>query len=271
MLNDFCYKKYSNKAEFARAFELAVPQDLQYWIEKGAVPGWALLNLLRKEPEARDFFLGGITTTQVMETPSSYETDKITKQASKPESSVISDQRKELENALRRTEEVLDQLRAKAKAMVSDLTDENALVNTVVSDKAPLGARPVEIYDLNIAAGGGALVDTEARGESMWFRRDWLDRHGLDPTQCSVFNVRGESMEETLPDGCSILVDRNQTRRRVGHIYAVRTEDGLIVKRLRKDEDGDWLLVSDHPRWKPLRWPDTAEVIGQVKWMAKTL
>ena len=174
----------------------------------------------------------------------------------------------EIVSALRRTEEVLEQLR---KAMANDLADKNALANTVVSDKAPLGARPVEIYELSIAAGGGALVDTEARGESMWFRRDWLDRHGLDPTQCSVFSVRGESMEETLPDGCSILVDRNQTRRRVGHIYVVRTEDGLIVKRLRKDEDGDWLLVSDHPSWKPLPWSHTAEVIGEVKWMAKTL
>ncbi len=178
--------------------------------------------------------------------------------------------RKEMESALRRTEEGFDHLR---KAMANDLADENALVNTVVSDQTivPPSARPVEIYELSIAAGGGALVDTEAGGESMWFRRDWLDRHALDPTQCSVFSVRGESMEETLPDGCSILVDRNQTRRRVGHIYVVRTEDGLVVKRAGKDEDGDWLLVSDHPKWKPLPWPDTAEVIGQVKWMAKTL
>ena len=155
---------------------------------------------------------------------------------------------------------------ADRSAAPDDLTDVNTLESSGRSN-----TRPVEIYDLSIAAGGGALVDAEKKGESMWFRRDWLDRHGLDPTQCSVFHVRGESMEETLPDGCSILVDRNQTRRRVGHIYVVRTEDGLIVKRLRKDEDGNWLLVSDHPRWKPLPWPHTAEVIGEVKWVAKTL
>ena len=204
------------------------------------------------------------------------ESDLERKQVGEPnpmslvENSTSSDQRKELESALRRTEEGLNQLR---KAMANDLADKNALANTVVSDKTivPLNARPVQIYELSIAAGGGALVDTEAGGESMWFRRDWLDRHALDPTQCSVFNVQGESMEDTLPDGCSILVDRHQTRRRVGHIYVVRTEDGLIVKRLRKDEDGDWLLVSDHPSWKPLRWPHTAEVIGEVKWVAKTL
>ena len=41
-------------------------------------------------------------------------------------------------------------------------------------------------------------------------------------------------MEPTLPDGASILVDRNRRRRRVDHIFVVRTEDGLIVKRLGK-------------------------------------
>ena len=80
----------------------------------------------------------------------------------------------------------------------------------------------------------------------------------------------GESMEPTLPDGCVILLDRNRRRRWDGHIFVVRTEDGLIVKRAGKDKDG-WQLLSDHPSWKPVPWPDTAEVLGEVKWMAREL
>ena len=57
----------------------------------------------------------------------------------------------------------------------------------------------------------------------------------------------GESMEPTLPDGCVILMDRNRTRRRKDHIFVLRTDDGLIVKRLGKDQQGNWLLASDHP------------------------
>ena len=38
--------------------------------------------------------------------------------------------------------------------------------------------------------------DGEAVGR-IWFRRDWLDRRGLDPTQCAVIALRGESMEPT--------------------------------------------------------------------------
>ena len=77
-------------------------------------------------------------------------------------------------------------------------------------------------------------------------------------------------MEPTLPDGCVILLDRNRTRRHAGHIFVVRTEDGLVVKRAGKDQDG-WRLVSDHPAWAPVPWPQTAELIGEVKWMSREL
>ena len=62
-------------------------------------------------------------------------------------------------------------------------------------------------------------------------------------------------MEPTLPDGASILVDHNRQRRRVDHIFVVRTEDGLIVKRLGKSTAGAWRLISDNPdktAWRTL-------------------
>ena len=47
-------------------------------------------------------------------------------------------------------------------------------------------------------------------------------------------------MEPTLPDGCSILVDRSRRRRLGGHVYVVRSpDDGLVVKRLDKDKAGE--------------------------------
>ena len=80
-------------------------------------------------------------------------------------------------------------------------------------------------------------------------------------------------MEPTLTDGGSILIDRNRRSRLVGHIYVVRTDDGLIVKRAGKNRAGNWQLVSDNPdkkEWPTLRWPNDAEVIGEVKWAART-
>ena len=132
-------------------------------------------------------------------------------------------------------------------------------------------ARQVEVRELAAAAGGGAMdLDETIRGY-IAFQRAWLDRHALDPTQCTVIGVRGDSMEPTLPEGCAILVDRNRKRRLDDHIFVVRSDDGVIVKRAGKDPRGRWLLLSDNPAWQPVLWPDEAEVIGEVKWMALTL
>ena len=133
----------------------------------------------------------------------------------------------------------------------------------------PPGGRPVPMHELEVAAGGGAvdIDDAPLRGR-VWFRREWLDRRGLDPTRCVVIDVRGGSMEPTLADGCSILVARDRTSRRGGRVYVVRTEDGLVAKRAGR-EDGEWRLVSDAgpPDWPPAPWRG-AEVKGEVIWTA---
>ena len=134
----------------------------------------------------------------------------------------------------------------------------------------PPGARSVGTREVAAAAGGGAVNLDEAPVKGpVWFRRDWLDGHGIDPTRCVVISVRGESMEPTLPAGSRILVDRNRTRRRVGRIFVVTTEEGLVVKRLER-RGRQWFLASDHPSWQPLPWPREAEVVGEVRWSSRT-
>ena len=104
-----------------------------------------------------------------------------------------------------------------------------------------------------------------------YFRHEWLSRQGLVADRCSIIGVMGESMEPTLPEGCVILLDRNQRRRREGRIFVLRTTDGLVVKRAGKGADGGWQLVSDHPRWPAAPWPGDAAIIGEVRWMAREL
>ena len=36
----------------------------------------------------------------------------------------------------------------------------------------------------------------------------------------------------------------------------------MIVKRAGKDEEGDWLLVSDHEDWEPVLWPEDAKTLA---------
>ncbi len=131
---------------------------------------------------------------------------------------------------------------------------------------------PVEVVEVAAAAGGGAEVYDETVVGRLWFRDDWLDRHAIDPKQCNVITVRGESMEPTLPHGCSILVDlsHGRRRRRVGRIFVLRTEDGLVVKRAGKDAEGNWQIESDNEDWEPVPWARDTEVIGEVRWMGRT-
>ena len=135
-----------------------------------------------------------------------------------------------------------------------------------------LEMRHVEIYEVDAAAGAGMHIEEAPVKGTLAFRREWLDSNAIDPVQCSIIGVAGESMEPTLVEGCSILVDRSnyRRRRREGRIFVINAEEGLIVKRAAKDTAGDWFIESDHPAWDPEPWPENAEVVGEVRWMART-
>jgi phage repressor protein C with HTH and peptisase S24 domain len=120
------------------------------------------------------------------------------------------------------------------------------------------------------AAGVGAEVYDETPIGLLWFRNDWLLSHSIDPEQSNIISVRGESMEPTLPDGCSILVDRKRREPQEGRIYVMRTEEGLVVKRLGLDEEGRWEIESDNEDWEPMPMSPGTEIIGEVRWTART-
>ena len=152
---------------------------------------------------------------------------------------------------------------------VTDLTDPEAVVGFSAEIHQFPGADPITVHRFDTAAGSGTLdLDESTIKTYAYFRSEWLSRKDLIAERCAIIGVMGESMEPALPDGCVILIDRNRTRRRDGHIFVVRTKNGLIVKRLGKDEKGSWLLVSDHPDWEPVPWPDETVVLGEVKWSA---
>ena len=140
----------------------------------------------------------------------------------------------------------------------------------LVAGDVASATRPVPVIELAAAAGGGARSDDETRVGHVWFRRDWLARHDIDPVRAVVIGVHGESMEPTLTAGASILVDRGRRQRHDGRIYVVRLAEGLVVKRAERDNER-WLLVSDHPAFAPAVWPDDAHTLGEVRWVARSL
>lgn len=188
-------------------------------------------------------------------------------------------------------ENITRALRAEAESLRSALREDvAALLRERATDRGPFtgedsrteaptfytddsagrsAARPVRIGELD-AAYDGPPAGPLTGSESLWFGRDWLHREGLDSTRCLVFRVQDESMEPSIPGGCWVLVNRDQRRRRKGHIYALRTTRGFMVRRAGRDKASAWLLESDHPDRKAVAWPDDAEIIGEVRWMART-
>ena len=184
--------------------------------------------------------------------------------------------RDEIVRALKsETRALRDEIRAQLAGhrVADDLTDDQALSvpETSPEIRALPGTRPVAVHRLQAAAGGGALDLDETVKSYAYFRHEWLSRQGLVADRCSIIGVMGESMEPTLPEGCVILLDRNRRQRRKGHIFVLRTGEGLVVKRASKGKDGGWQLISDHPRWPDVPWPDDAAIIGEVRWMAREL
>ncbi len=128
----------------------------------------------------------------------------------------------------------------------------------------------VDIIEVAAAAGSGAEVWDETPVGRLSFERKWLRRHAINAAQCKLITARGESMEPTLPDGCSIMVDKSRRTPRDQRVYVVRTGEGLVVKRVRKNSQG-WWLMSDNPAWPPLVMGEDTEIIGEVRWVARAL
>ena len=135
------------------------------------------------------------------------------------------------------------------------------------NDQAGIWNLPIR--EVSPAAGSGADVFGEEVVGYVPFRKGWLAYHGIDPEQADVVQVSGESMEPTLPDGCSILVDRSRRELQPKRIYVLRNEDGLVVKRVDRNRDG-WWVISDNPAWLPVSLTEETDIVGEVRWLART-
>ena len=135
------------------------------------------------------------------------------------------------------------------------------------NDQAGIWNLPIR--EVRPAAGSGADVFGEEVVGYVPFRADWLKERSIDPAQADVAQVSGDSMEPTLPDGCQILVDRSRRELQPKHIYVLRNEDGLVVKRVDCNRDG-WWVISDNPAWLPVSLSEDTNIVGEVRWSAVT-
>lgn len=131
-------------------------------------------------------------------------------------------------------------------------------------------------YDVRLSAGPGFAVDTEST------RRYWslprflvVDRLGISPSQATVQEVVGDSMEPTLSTGDYVLIDLSDRRLGLPGVFAVWDGDALVCKRLERvpgSEPSQVRLKSDNPLHGEYQVDEErVRVIGRVRWVTRRM
>lgn len=127
--------------------------------------------------------------------------------------------------------------------------------------------------DVHLSAGGGSgssqveIQFDEALPQA--FRAEWIRDRRLKPKKLAAMSARGNSMEPTIHDGDSLLVDTSQVDVTDGKVYALWYEGGERVKRLYRMPGGGLRIRSDNTNEHPeiVLGPDYAghvRIIGRV-------
>jgi SOS-response transcriptional repressor LexA len=120
-------------------------------------------------------------------------------------------------------------------------------------------------------AGSSHIIEDETEGLYA-FRKDFLSSLRISKNAV-LLDVLGDSMEPTLRNGDTILIDRADTEVHDGLIYLVGFQQQLLVKRLFRDVGGI-VLKSDNQAYRetlvPPEYVDDFIVFGRARWMART-
>ncbi|WP_225315148.1 S24 family peptidase [Neisseria zalophi] len=134
----------------------------------------------------------------------------------------------------------------------------------------------IPVYDVEVSAGHGSTAYGVSEPESrLAFRKDWLTSRGLKSLFLHAVIARDDSMEPTIGNKDTLLVDTARSAPRDGHIYVIRFGDTLWVKRVQQQPDNSLLLISDNHTYPPMQLrledhPDI-EIIGRVVNVSKEL
>lgn len=129
----------------------------------------------------------------------------------------------------------------------------------------------VPCFAARASAGPGAAngPETDLASAHIAFRRDWMRSElGRAGDGFASLQVSGSSMEPTLWDGQSVIVDLQWTGIGNGGVFVLRDGDELLVKRLQPVVGGTVEVISDNPVYggRVERSREQLSVVGRVVW-----
>ena len=128
------------------------------------------------------------------------------------------------------------------------------------------------------AMGGGAVVleDHETPGRAYHFRRSWIKNDlKASPSQLRIMTVEGDSMEPTLQDGDTVLVDMTRRAPSPPGIFVLDDGMGLVAKRLQHVPNSDppaVRVISDNRHYPEYeRTAGEVHIVGRIRWFAREI
>jgi phage repressor protein C with HTH and peptisase S24 domain len=131
-------------------------------------------------------------------------------------------------------------------------------------------------YDVQVSAGGGSLIDTEAIRSEWPFDPEYLSSElRVKAHNLSLVEVRGDSMEPTLSSGDRVMVNMADTQISQPGIFVLWDGSGTVIKRVEYvfgSDPAKLVLISDNNQHNQYEiFATDITVVGRVIWAAKRL
>lgn len=157
------------------------------------------------------------------------------------------------------------------------LAANNEFVGITHINGKPTNGKPVMIpyYRVSASAGSGTFIEDHINTQQLYFMSGWIQNDlGTSPKDLLALDVYGDSMEPTLHDGDTVLVDTTRNHLKTNGLYVFEMGEMLLVKRVELLPDGSLLIKSDNPGYEPITLRPEEEghfsVKGRVVWRAGT-
>jgi phage repressor protein C with HTH and peptisase S24 domain len=124
--------------------------------------------------------------------------------------------------------------------------------------------------------GGGRIVEEVEEGEPLRFLARWVrETLKVQPDDLRIMRVEGDSMEPTLLDHDTVLVDLTKKTPSPPGIFVLHDGMGLVAKRVEivpRSEPLRLRIVSDNSRYAAYDVTiDEANIVGRIRWFCREL
>ena len=129
----------------------------------------------------------------------------------------------------------------------------------------------VPVYGVELAAGFGRIPEDERVVRHHAYHSFYFRKWGLDPEQCCVVRISGDSMNDLLFDGDHGLLHMAERNVISGKAYGFRMGDELLVKYLQRLPNGNLQASShNHAQYPPFEIAKAelgqdVEIIGRLR------